>query len=250
MRYHVVSALIRRCFHSTFKDKGRVSELVVFPFSFLIIWGFFLASGMVDREIAGQLMLINLIWSVSGTFQTQANLSMMFDLWSREFPTILRQGVKTFELVSAQLIFSTAIGLLNLAIFIFFVLYGFGGTPEEVSTFITLFPLYYISSIGLAMLFGGFVMYLGRTYAFISWTGLQILIMISSPFAPISTLPAWLVKIVLLSPFTYIFEYVRSPAPEIYLNGLIASVIYFMLGVLSSLTFYNLRRAKQGLMEV
>lgn len=250
MRLHVIQALMRRSFRATFSDKGRVTELVVFPVSFLVIWGLFFASGIIDRVLAGQLLVINLIWSIAGTFQTQANLTLMFDLWAREFAHILRQGVKIQEMVAAQLIFSSVLGIINLFIFIFFVVFIFGGTEKEVMLLIELFPLYYISAIGLAALFGGMVIMLGRTYGFIAWTGLQILIMISSPFSPLETLPSSVRLISYVSPFTYIFEYVRTQNLNLYWTGLCASLMYLLFGCLFAIYFYQKRRRSQGLMDV
>lgn len=239
-----------RSFRGTFFDKGRVTELIIFPLSFLVIWGLFFESGIVERKLAGQLLVINLIWSIAGTFQTQANLTLMFDLWSREFAHILRQGVRIGEMVVAHLIFSTVLGLLNMVVFMFFIVYGFGGGRQEISLFFELFPLYYIGAIGLAAMFGGFVILLGRTYGFIAWTGLQILIMISSPFSPLSTLPSWLHSVAYISPFTYIFEFVRFQKAGDYWWGLLVSVVYLILGCICAVVLYNRRRSHQGLMEV
>ncbi|MCB9030166.1 MAG: ABC transporter permease [Deltaproteobacteria bacterium] len=250
MRVHTVKALTLRNIRATFTDKGRVSEILVFPVSFLVIWGLFYASGIAEVHLASQLLVINLIWSIAGTFQTQANLMLMFDLWSREFAQILRQGVRIEEMFVSHIIFSTTLGILNLLVFLFFIVYSFGGGMTEIRMFTELLPLYALSSIGLALMFGGFVLYLGRSYAFISWTGLQILIMLSSPFSPISTLPGWLQKLVLVSPFTFVFEYVRFGRVADYIAGLILSIIYLFLGTFCAYFFYNKRRKTKGLMEV
>lgn len=250
MRWHVIKALTLRSFKGTFIDKGRVSELVIFPLSFLVIWGLFFASGLVERKLAGQMLVVNLIWSISGTFQTQANLTLMFDLWSREFANILRQGVRIWEMVTAHLIFSTLIGLLNLFLFVLFIVYAFEGGRDETIMFFTLFPHYYLSALGLAALFGGFVIYLGRSYGFVAWTGLQLLIMISSPFSPVESLPTWLQTITKMSAFTYIFEYVRFQRSSDYWAALFLGVVYLIVGTFAARILYSRRRANQGLMEV
>lgn len=250
MRGHIVWAMMLRSFRGTFFDKGRMTELIVFPLSFLVIWGLFFESGMVERELAGQLLVINLIWSIAGTFQTQANLTLMFDLWSREFAHILRQGVRIGEMVLAHLIFATVLGLLNMVVFLFAIVYAFGGGRQEIDLFFELFPLYYIAAIGLAALFGGFVILLGRSYGFIAWTGLQIIIMLSSPFSPLSTLPGWLQFVSRASPFTYVFEFVRTRHSPEYWQGLIISIAYLIVGCICAVMLYKRRRSRQGLMEV
>lgn len=250
MRLSVIKALSVRSFRGTFHDKGRVSELVIFPLSFLVIWGLFFKSGVVDRKLAGQLLVINLIWSIAGTFQTQANLTLMFDLWSREFANILRQGVRMGEMVVAHFLFSTVLGLINLFLFVFFIVFSFGGNFAELTIFFKLFPLYYLSAIGLAAMFGGIVIMLGRSYAFVSWTGLQLLIMISSPFSPLSSLPRPVYLLAMFSPYTYIFEYVRFERAEDYWLGLLSAVLYLAFGSAAAIFLYRLRRSRQGLMDV
>ena len=250
IRIRVVRALCVRSFRGLLQDPGRLTELIIFPLSFLVIWGLFFASGVVSREVASQLLVINLIWSVAGTFQAQANLTLMFDLWAREFANILRQGVRIEEMCSAHIIFSTVVGLSNLVVFAAAIVWAFGGGVLEVGFLIELFPLYYLSSIGLAGLFGGIVMRLGRSYGFVAWTGLQLLIMFSSPFSPVATLPEWLRIVVRGSPFTYIFEYVRFGRSEDYLLGLILSLVYLIVGTFLAVTLYKQRRRHQGIVDV
>lgn len=250
IRWRVVKALCERSFRGLLRDNGRLAELVIFPLSFLVIWGLFFASGMVSREIASQLLVVNLIWSVASTFQSQANLTLMFDLWAREFAHILRQGVHMAEMTLAHLIFSTIIGLANLLLFCGAILWVFGGSGAEVMQFVKLFPQYYLASIGLAGLFGGVVINFGRSYAFVSWTGMQLLIMFSSPFSPVATLPAWFQPIVKLSPFTFIFEYVRFGKTGDYLMGFFWALLYLVLGIFAAVYFYHRRRRGVGLMDV
>ena len=250
MRWYVILALIRRSFRGTFGDQGRVTELLIFPLSFLIIWGLFFMSNLVAHDVAGKLLVINLIWSAAGTFQSQANLTMMFDLWAREFANILRQGVRIGEMVVAHLIFATILGVLNISMFLLFILYGFGGGAEQTWLFIELFPIYYLGAMGLAALFGGVVIRFGKSYAFVAWTGLQVIITISSPFSPVATLPSWLQPIVHLSPFTYVFEYVRFQRTSDYWMGLLLAVVYLVLGWITAVVLFRQRRAGRGLMEV
>lgn len=250
IRYRVVKALLVRSFKGLCQDNGRLSEMVVFPLSFLVIWGLFFSSGVVTREVASQLLVVNLIWSVASTFQSQANLTLMFDLWAREFSNILRQGVQIQEMLCAHLIFSTVIGLGNLLIFCGAIFWVFGGGASEIALFLKLFPHYYLASVGLAGLFCGVVIRYGRSYGFVAWTGLQLLIMFSSPFSPVATLPGWFRSIVILSPFTPIFEFVRFGRIEDYIFGLILSVIYLICGVIAVTVFFKRRRRGPGLMDV
>ncbi|MGI6681197.1 MAG: hypothetical protein ACOX3T_06940 [Bdellovibrionota bacterium] len=76
-----INALWYRSCVATFSDKGRVADMLLFSMSYLVIWGLFLYADIVDKNVATSLFLINLIWAITGTIQTQSNRGMMNDIW-------------------------------------------------------------------------------------------------------------------------------------------------------------------------
>lgn len=247
MRTRVVKALIIRICRGTLFDKGRVSELLIFPLSFLVIWGLLFRAEILPEETSRSLLIVNLIWTISSVFQAQMNLPLMFDLWAREFSEICREGVSWKEFSFSYAVFGTMLGCLNLLLFCLSIIFFFGGGSEELTLLLKPLPIYYVTSLGLGLLFAGAVLRYGRTYAFLAWTGLQFVVMCSSPYSPLSSLP-WGIKIVTyLSPFTFLFEYVRTEDPSCLLISALEGICLFLVGAFYCKEGFSYSRKKGGL---
>jgi hypothetical protein len=232
-------ALTKRGLISTLTDKGRLADLVVFPLSFLVMWGLFVSSGSVPSEVAVPLLLVNLIWSVASSYQMQANFLLMFDLWSGEFLEMLRAGITQKHYRVAQLALGTVIGSFNLLIFYVALLLIFGVPHSQAVLLFTTLPIYYLASMGVGFAVSGLVLRFGKSYAFLTWTTMQLLIMISSPFTVLESLPKWLQLIALGSPFTYVFEFVRSGNAELLPLAFLISLAYFIAGAITYRSLFN-----------
>jgi len=113
--------------------------------------------------------------------------------------------------------------------------------------YLTLITL--ISSVALAIMIAAFIIFLGRDYAFLSWTILQLFILLSAPLFPVSILPLPLQIIAHFMPFTNIFvavrEMVRTGFVEesILTRALMVSLVYLFLS--SPLYLFAFKRAKK-----
>lgn len=243
-----VAALVQRAFLGTFIDFGRIADLIVFPLSFLVIWGLLVYSGLLPADVGEQLLLINLIWALSSSFQLQSNYSMMYDLWSLEFPEILRAGVKPRDYFIAMIIFGLVIGLFNVVVFMTALTTVFSLSLEKSLLLVTTLPIYGFASMGLAAAIAGCVLRLGRSYAFLSWTTLQIVIMLSSPYSPIDSLPWIMQRIAWLSPYGGLFEYVRTPNSLYYGIALAEAIVMFVAGYMFFLYMFENARKKGRLL--
>jgi hypothetical protein len=228
----MLRALLLRDFEGTITDKGRIVELIVFPASFLVIWGALFKSGLLPSETAGELLVINLVWTTSNAFQAQTNAPLMFDLWSREFSELLREGVSMDRYMLIQVLFGTVVGLLHLAIFLLVTPLLFGASLQRLTPLVSCFPIYYAASIGLAYGVAAMVVRYGRSYGFLMWTSLQILIMCSSPYAPLESNPVIVRLIAYLSPFTFLFEYIRKGDAFLWVAGFLEGLLFVGLGIL------------------
>ena len=239
----MILALLRRDLNAILSDQGRIAELLVFPTSFLVIWGLLLYAGVIPHEVAAQLLVVNLIWTVSSQFQSQGNMCMMVDLWCREFAELFREGVGLGTFVGARVCFGTLIGVLSLMAFLL-ALPLFGGGWHEVRILLVSLPVYYLASIGLSFGVTGAVMYLGRSYAFLAWTALQVIVMFSSPYTPVSALPVPLRLLAYLSPYTFVFEFVRTGQLLFLAIGLVHALCFLVAGALFCTACF--RRTRQG----
>jgi len=102
---------------------------------------------------------------------------------------------------------------------------------EPSMVLITLFPSIVICALAVATLVNGLVTLLGKSWAFLAWTMMQVIITLSSPFVPIEKLPHGFKEIALLSPFTYLFEFVREPSAWLLGLATAQGIILLLLGL-------------------
>ena len=223
-------ALVKRNFRATLVDKGRIADLIIFPISFLVIWGLFFSAGIIEEDAALTLLMVNLVWSISSSYQMQSDFILMYDIWSGELVEILRSGINQHHLLVAMIALGTIIGTFNLIVFFLAIQFIFGVPFQDGLILFTTLPAYYIASMALALLVAGGILRLGKSYAFLTWTMLQIIIMFSSPFTPVAVLPDWLQALAWLSPYTHIFEYIRFGNAATLNLALIQGLCYTVVG--------------------
>jgi ABC-2 type transport system permease protein len=226
----IVGALVERAFRGTVSDRGRLVDLLLMPFSFLIMWGLLLQSNVIPRSVGLPLLIVNLIWSIAASVQMQGNRTMMFDLWAREFCELFRSGVSALSYLTALIIVGALSGIANLGVFLVVVPLLFDLHFTDLAPLITVFPIYFLAALGLMAIVGGLVLTLGQTYGFLSWTALQFLMILSAPYAPLESLPRWLGALCQISPFTFAFEFVRFGYSGTYAAGLLIALLYAAFG--------------------
>lgn len=229
----MILALLYRDLLATFTDKGRLFELVLYPLSFLVIWGLMFKSGVIAPELAGHLLVINLIWSTSSSLQGQTNGPIMYDLWSREFAELLKEGITMQLYIVARVLFGTLIGVMNLIVFLIASPLLFSVPTSQLWPLVSTFPIYWCASIGLAYVVAALVIRLGRSYAFLAWTGLQFIVTLSSPYTPLDSVPSWIRIPAYLSPYAHLFEHVRTGGVTWYMTGLAESVLLLGVGMIA-----------------
>lgn len=245
----MIGPLVMRNIRVWSSDKGRFVEVFLFPISFLTIWGLLLVSGIIPRDLGASLLVINMIWSLSSVFQLEANAAMNFDFWGHEFIELLRAGVRAGEYLLSALAFGFLSGIVVTAIFVPLLFWPFHVGAYALSL-LELLPVFIIASLGLAALTAGIIIRLGRTYAFFAWTILQVIIMLSSPYAPLSTMPAAFRWISIASPWTHVFAFVRSPSIEQYAIALVLAFGLFALGTAIYFRFFAISRRTGELIQM
>jgi len=228
--HHIIRALVGRAFGGTFSDRGRLVDLLLVPVSFLITWGLLLRSNLIPRDIGVDLLVTNLIWAVAASIQIQGNRTMMFDLWAKEFCELFRSGVSHRSYLVALLLVGAISGIANLLVFLLLVPLLFGATSGEVAPLVASGPIYLLASLGLMGFVGGLILRWGQTYGFLSWTALQFVMIFSSPYAPVDSLPPVLRLISHISPYAAAFEFVRFGAIEQYVAGLSIGILWLIAG--------------------
>jgi len=250
IKWYKVVALIMRDFIIFFKSRWRVVEFFYFPVTGVIIWGLFaLYTRDFARETGLMVLVVNIFWSFAYICQSTINLQMNEDIWSGSLKQVLVSGISETEYILARIISSIVISSI-IMIIMFFVALFFGFSIEgKLAEFFYLTLITLISSVALAIMIAAFIIFLGRDYAFLSWTILQLFILLSAPLFPVSILPLPLQIIAHFMPFTNIFvavrEMVRTGFVEesILTRALMVSLVYLFLS--SPLYLFAFKRAKK-----
>ncbi len=201
-----IKALLYRDFVILSKSKERIIEFLFFPLTSTLIWGLFANHfRQFSVETAMMLLIINVFWSFSYLSQSAANLQINLDVWSRSIYQLLVSGIHELEYLLARILFSIITSLVIL-ISMLYITHWFGFQLPAILPFIYLIISTLLASSALCILIVSLYILMGREYAFLSWSFLQLIILLSAPFFPITTYPVWMQKVAYILPHTWIFE--------------------------------------------
>src|SRR3989344_2920331 len=232
MKFYKIAALMYADFMLLRNSKWRVVEYFYFPFTSVLIWGLFSVFVRAYALEAGLMVLaVNILWTFAYLAQSHANMQINEDSWSGS----LKQIIITLFVLAFLLVFSSTV-------------FGLTVVAAQWPVFVVLIGATLLSSIGLSIFVAGAMVALGREYGFLAWTILQIFIVLSAPFYPITVFPEFIRPIVAAMPYTYIFEATRNVIQntinmDVVMGGLYVAIIYFAI----SLPFYKyiFRKARE-----
>ncbi len=239
------------------RAKWRLAEAFYFPLTTIIIWGFF---ALYSKQIAIQagliVLIVNIFWNFAYIAQSTANLQIMEDTWSGSLKQVLLSGISEFEYMAARLL--TAI-VISMVVMFFILLLSYLFTPElftHPAQIAELSLITLLGSMALSVVIAAVYIATGREYGFLAWTALQLFILLSAPFNPVSVFPPIMQYIASVMPFTYVFEAARMLATQssissvLLTKSLIAALIYFIVGW--PLYYFAFKRARRtgGLVRI
>ncbi len=235
MRWYKIRAILSRDILTFVKTKERLVEVLFYPITTTLIWGMF-ANYFSDISLETSMMLLatNVFWTFSYLSQSAANLQINVDVWSRSLNQLLVSGINEVEYIIARLIFSAAASTVILGLMMFIVSF-FGFRFPALGPFVLLVLVTLLASMALSVLIFALFIMLGKEYAFLSWTFLQLIILLSAPFFPIEIYPVPIQYISKILPHTYVFNAVKTmaqtgrvPLNQVYL-GLGISVAFLIV---------------------
>src|SRR3989338_7589620 len=192
MRMHKIKAMVYRDFLIMFRIKARVAESFYFPVTTIIIWGLFSTFVRDYAAEAGFVVLaMNVFWNFAYLAQSNTNIQIMEDSWSGSIRQILVSGITELEYLVSRLISSTIVSLIVMALMLAMSYYIFGLSviASKFAIIIAFMLLTLMSSIALAGIIGAFMIMLGKEYGFLAWTSMQLFVVFSAPFYPVSIMP-------------------------------------------------------------
>lgn len=259
MNISIILTLTLRHLTLYIRNKIRLVELVFWPTTSLMIWGFlsvFLQKqGNFEIPFFIKFLIGAVIfWDIVFRSQQAITLSFLEDRSSRNLLNIFAAPVSIVNYVSACFL----LGIIRVVIIIFLlaslaqVLYAFNLFAFEwnlIPFFINL--LFFGWSLG--MISNSLIMHFGKAAENLSW-GLPFIIQpFVTVFYPLDTLPQWAQNIAQVLPATYIFEGIREVSIEggiPWKNLMIATggnIVLLILSILLFLYTFNVAR-KKGLL--
>lgn len=234
------------------RAKWRVVEMFYFPVTTVIMWGLFSTYVSSFALEAGLIVLVlNIFWNFAVVAQSNTNMQIMDDSWSGSIKQLLISGIKESEYIAARIISTTAISLalLSLLLATSYYMFGLKIIFEKAGAASLLFLSTLISSIAMSILIAAFIITAGKEYGFLSWSLLQIFILLSAPFYPVTIFPDWLQGVAAAMPYTATFQNARALVSTgvtdsgLMLQGFLVSTAYLLVSLPAY--FYAFRRARK-----
>ncbi|MBI1971840.1 MAG: ABC transporter permease [Candidatus Aenigmarchaeota archaeon] len=234
------------------RAKWRVMEIFYFPITTVVMWGLFSAYMKSFAFEAGLIVLVlNIFWNFAVVAQSNTNMQLMDDSWSGSIKQLLISGIKESEYIVARIISTTfiSIALLFVLLAISFYMFDVRIIFEEFGVTSLLLFSTLTASVAMSVLIAAFIITAGKEYGFLSWSLLQIFILLSAPFYPVSLFPGWLQPVAAVMPYTATFQGARSLvlSGTVDMNalwlGMAISAAY--LAVSFPVYFYAFRRARK-----
>src|SRR3989338_4555495 len=192
MKMHKIRAMLYLDFVMFRNSKWRFMEFFYFPISTVVIWGLFSAF-IKDMAVQAGLMVfvVNIFWAFAQISQSAVNMQMNEDSWSGSMKQIMITGITEFEYLFARIISSVTVSLSVMLIMSAVAYYVFGLVilATNFTQIIVLVFLTLVASIGLAVFVAAAIFFLGIEYGFIAWSILQLFVLLSAPFYPVSIFP-------------------------------------------------------------
>jgi ABC-type polysaccharide/polyol phosphate export permease len=214
MSPHRLRFLVQRDFLIFTRVKWRLAEILYFPVTTILLWGFFTIASKGEQALESALVIlvVNVLWNFASMAQTTSNLQIMEDIWSGSLKQVLLTGVTPLEYLAARLVTATIasvfLGTALLGLSMAFGVRLEGAWGPTIAAFVAAL----VSALGLAGFVAGFILILGREYGFLAWTVIQAFVLLSAPLFPVETFPSCLAAIARVMPFTDAFEIARDAA--------------------------------------
>ncbi|MFO0293393.1 MAG: ABC transporter permease [Rhodospirillales bacterium] len=249
-----VGALLMRHFYLWRGSWTRLFDLVYWPLLQVMVWGFmtqFLAGKSSWVAQAGGVFIgAVLLWDVLVRGQFGMTLSMLEEMWSRNFANLFVSPLRPWEFATALMSLSIIRSLIGVvpAALLAIPLFGYSifslGLP-----LLAFWTLLLVFGWGVGLALCGLLVRFGLAAESYAWASIFVLAPFSGVYYPISTLPGWLLPLAWSLPTTYIFEGMRGVMIDGTLDwrllggALLLDVVYIALGY--AVFLWAFRRARE-----
>ncbi len=193
----------------------RLFDLLYWPVLQVTIWGFmtqFLAGKSSWVAQAGGVFIgAVLLWDVLVRGQFGMTLSLLEEMWSRNFANLFVSPLRPAEFAAALMALSIIRSLIGVvpAALLAIPLFGYSiftlGLP-----LLAFWILLMIFGWAIGLVLCGLLVRFGLAAESYAWASIFVLAPFSGVYYPIETLPAWLLPVAWSLPTTYVFEGMRA----------------------------------------
>ena len=230
-----VAAMVKRELLIATRNKGRFVGDVIVPIISILIWGMLASARMVSHDMAGVIISIQILWTLVYTYQSYVNVSIMYDVWSREIGNILPEFSISEYVISKVISSFIIVSAISLAILA--ILHASFGLPlPAIARIILSLPAVWLFSLSVSLSVFGIILAFGRTYDFLSWSVMAFFILLSFPFS-IPPSMEWIKPFASLMPMYHAFSIVRGSGSYLMLYS--TSVAWLVVSVVVLAILYN-----------
>lgn len=193
----------------------RVFDLMYWPLLQMVIWGFintFLATQSSWVLRAGGLLIgVVLLWDVLVRGQFGMTMSLLEELWSRNFANLFVAPLRPVEYAVSLMGLSVLRSLIGIVPSALLAIPLFHYSIFDIGLpLVAFYSVLMMSGWAAGLLVCAMLIRFGLAAESFAWASIFILAPICGVYYPVSTLPAWLQPLSWALPPTYVFEGMRA----------------------------------------
>ena len=230
-RVRRIAAVLLRHGYLARSSLVRVFDLMYWPLLQMIIWGFintFLATQSSWVLRAGGLLIgVVLLWDVLVRGQFGMTLSLLEEMWSRNFANLFVAPLRPAEYAIALMALSVIRSLIGVLPAALLAIPLFAYSIFEIGLpLVAFYTVLMMTGWAVGLLMSAMLIRFGLAAESFAWASIFILAPICGVYYPVATLPGWLQPISWALPPTHVFEGMRAVVLDgVFRADLMASAI-------------------------
>jgi len=259
-RLRRVGAMLLRSLYLMRSSWLRLFDLMYWPLLQMVMWGFintFLATQSSWVLRAGGLLIgAVLLWDVLVRGQFGMTLSLLEEMWSRNFANIFVAPLRPFEYGIALMGLSVVRSLISvlpsalLAIPLFHYSIFSLGLP-----LVAFYAVLMMTGWAVGLLVCAMLIRFGLAAESFAWASIFVLAPICGVYYPVATLPIWLQPVAWALPPTHVFEGMRTLMldhvfrADLLVSAVLLNLLYIAIGLATFLYAFHTARARGQLLQ-
>lgn len=193
----------------------RVFDLMYWPLLQMIVWGFintFLATQSSWVLRAGGLFIgVVLLWDILVRGQFGMTLSLLEEMWSRNFANLFVAPLRPAEYAVALMVLSVIRSLIGVLPAAFLAIPLFAYSIFEIGLpLVAFYAVLMMTGWAVGLLMSAMLIRFGLAAESFAWASIFVLAPICGVYYPVATLPTWLQAVAWALPPTHVFEGMRA----------------------------------------